>query len=294
MGLDYPFMLNDSRHVWKNGGGLYPRIFKTLVCLAQDVGFKLKLIGNCLVLLINSYYSVKIRIQEMGLVYCYGQRRPPSPKVQKECTILSTPPMVICNLVKCVSSTKEYLDSFFNIAVTEHHNLPFSAWYQVILTLYVLYRLSVGLPEVPDWNVKIAQQSVNLQDHLDTFLSNLQTMKPFQDRQIPAKSLFSKLPEIIGSVRNSYAVAKDGLGQVDTYQAHHELGDSKLTTSSTRRLHRCPAMRYFDRSVQAPDQCKLQNAIAAEIQKIEDEKLWLDILVMNTFSGMEGSSSAES
>lgn len=144
----------------------------------------------------------------MGLVYCYGQRRPPPPKAQEDSTILSAPPTVISNLIKCVSSTKEYLDSFFAIPPTEHNSLPFSAWYQVIFTVFVLYRLSVGLPEVPEWNVKIAQQTVDLQGYFDTLLSHLQAIKPSSDRQIPTKSLFSRLSEIIGSVKTSYALAK--------------------------------------------------------------------------------------
>ncbi|KAJ5415116.1 hypothetical protein N7465_003811 [Penicillium sp. CMV-2018d] len=247
------------------------------------------------VLLINGYHAVKIRIQEMGLVYCYGQRRPPPPKSQEDSTILSTPPMVISNLVKCVSSTKEYLDLFFAIPAAEHTSLPISAWYQVILAVFVLYRLSVGLPEVPEWNREIAHQSVDLQEYLDTLLSNLQAIKPSPDRQIPTKNLFSMLPEILGSVKDSYALEKENLTQVhDSNRAHHKLGASKIAASSARGTHRCPALRYSNRHVaQATDQPALQNAIATEVQKIEDEKLWSDILFMDTFSSMTGSSSAE-
>lgn len=261
----------------------------------RSLGLPIWLIENYLVLFINGYYAVKIRIQEMGLVYCYGQRRPPPPKSQEDSTILSTPPMVIINLVKCVSSTKEYLDLFFAIPATEHTSLPISAWYQVILAVFVLYRLSVGLPEVPEWNREITHQSVDLQEYLDTLLSNLQAIKPSPDRQIPAKNLFSMLPEVLGSVKVSYGLAKENPGQVhDSNRAHHELGASKSTASSGRGTHRCPALRYSNRQVaQAPDQLRLQNAIATEVQKIEDEKLWGDLLFMDTFSSMTGSSSAE-
>lgn len=247
------------------------------------------------VLLINGYHAVKIRIQEMGLVYCYGQKRPPPSKAQEDLTILSTPPMVISNLVKCVSSAKEYLDLFLAVPAAEHTSLPISAWYQVILAVFVLYRLSVGLSEVPEWNGEIAQESVDLQEYLDTLLSNLQAIKPPPDRQIPAKSLFSTLPEILGSVKDSYALAKESLAQVrDSNRAHHKLGASKTIASSVRGPHRCPALRYSNRHVaQAPDQPTLQNAITTEVQKIEDEKLWGDLLFMDTFSSMTGSSSAE-
>ena len=222
----------------------------------------------------------------MGLVYRYGQRAPPFPKAQEDCTLLSVPPMVINNLIKCVSSTKESLDSFLAIPVTKHSNLPFSTWYHVILTVFVLYRLCVGLPEVPEWNVEIAQQTVDLQAYFDTLLSYLQLMKPSPDRQIPTKSLFSRLPEVMESVRTSYALARENLAEVrDSRNAHHELNN---TASSVQRLHRCPALRYSSRKVaEAPSQPSLQNAIAMEIQRIEDEKLWGDLLLMKTWHNLK-------
>lgn len=221
----------------------------------------------------------------MGLVYRYGPRNPPVPKGRGNSTLLSMPPMIISNLIKCVSSTKESLDSFLAIPITGHGNLPFATWYQVILTIFVLYRLSVGLPEVPDWDVEIAQQAVDLMTYFDTLLSYLQVMKPSPDRQIPTKSLFSRLPEVMESVRTSFEAARGNLAEVrDSRNAHHELKDLNNTApSSSQRLHRCPALRYSNRNVtQVPSQPTLQNAIAMEIQRIEDEKLWSDILLTET------------
>lgn len=257
--------------------------------------FPIQLTDDVLVLLINGYYAAKIRIQEMGLVYCYGRRRPQSPKVQEDSTILSAHPIVISNLVKCVSSAKEYLDLFCALPTTEHRTLPFSAWYQFIFTVFVLYRLSVGLPEVPQWNVEIAQQTVDLREYIDTLLSHLQAIEPLPDRQMPTKSLFTRLPEFIGSVRTSYALAKENPTQVyDSRRAHHELKSSNNPASSVRVLHRCPAMRYSSGHVaRAQGRPALQGAIATELQSIEDETIWSDILFMDTFSSMTDSSSIQ-
>lgn len=225
----------------------------------------------------------------MGLVYRYGPRNPSVPKAQEDSTLLSVPPMVISNLIKCVISTKESLDSFLAIPITMHGSLSFATWYQVILTIFVLYRLSVGLPEAPEWNVEIAQQTVDLQAYFDTLLSYLQVMKPSPDRPLPTKSLYSRLPEVMESVRTSYAVARGNLAEVrDTSRnAHHELKAlNNAASSSGQRLRRCPALRYSSRKVtQAPSQptlVTLKNAIAMEVQSIEDEKLWGDLLVMET------------
>ncbi|KAF3384741.1 hypothetical protein F1880_001719 [Penicillium rolfsii] len=231
------------------------------------------------VLLVNGYYTAKIRIQEMGLIYSYGQKKPPSSVLQEGSTILSTHPMIIRNLINCVSSAKEYLDCFLALPAAEHNSLPFSTWCQVVLTVFVLYKLSVGLPEVPQWNVKIAQQMVDLQEYLDKLLSHLQGIKPRPDRQIATKSLFSRLPEIIGSVRTSYMLTKEEFAQIcDSHNAHPEFQALNNTSSSVRRLHRCPAVRYTTRAVtQVQDPRTLQSAITMEVQSIEDEQLWGNI-----------------
>lgn len=201
--------------------------------------------------------------------------------------------MIISNLIKCVNSAKEYLDYFLTLPFAELNSLPFSTWYQVILTVFVLYRLSVGLPEVPEWNVEIAQHTVDLQDYLDTLLSHLQTIKPSTDRQVPTKSLFSRLPEILGSVKTSYTSAKENPTQDrDSRNAHHELLVSINKASSMQKMHRCPALRYSSRNIaRTPDQPILQSAISTEVQKIEYEHLWDDVLLMDTFPITTDSSS---
>jgi hypothetical protein len=251
-------------------------------------GLPIQLTDHGTELMINGYYAAKIRIQEMGLVYCYGRRRPPSPKTQEASTILSAHPMVINNLIKCLNSAKEYLDHFCALPASEHRTLPFSAWYQVIFTVFVLYRLSVGLPEVPQWDVEIAQQALDLRYYIDTLLSHLQEIKPLPDMRIATKSLFTRLPEIIGSVRTSYALAKENPAEVrDSYRAHYELMSSNEASSSVRPLHRCPGMRYSSCRVDdAQGRPGLQSAIATEVQNIEEETIWGDIVFMDIFPSM--------
>ncbi|KAL4875020.1 hypothetical protein BJY04DRAFT_233085 [Aspergillus karnatakaensis] len=243
-------------------------------------------------LLVNSYYAVKVRIHEMGLVYCYGRRRPPSPPYAREdLTIPSAHPKLIHNLIDCVTSTKEYLDWIFTVPSVEYNHLLFAAWYQVILAAFVLYRLSVGLSEVPEWDVEMVQRIVDPAEYFSTLLSHLHAIELLPESGIPIKSLFSRLPEIIRSVKTSYAKAKENSAQIDdTRHAHHEIIVSNNQTPLVYRQHRCPALRYSSRkSTQTPDQPALQE-IAREVQSIEDEKLWRNILALDTFPSMTGPS----
>jgi len=200
--------------------------------------------------------------------------------------------MVINNLIKCVSFTKEYLDYFVAIPSADLNSLPFFAWYQVIFTLFVLYRLSVGLPEVPEWNVEIAQHTVDLKHYLDLLSSQVQAIQPSADRQLPTKSLFSRLPEIIGNVKTSYTSVKEShTDDHDSRNAHPEFLTSIEKASSSQRQHRCPALRYSSRNTsQPPSQPILQSAIATEVQRIEYEQLWGDLMLMGTFPAIADSS----
>ncbi|KAJ5241821.1 uncharacterized protein N7469_000148, partial [Penicillium citrinum] len=245
-------------------------------------------------LLVNAYYAVKIRIQEMGLVYCYGLIRPQRRNEHEDSTISSVSPMVINNLIKCVSFTKEYLDYFIALPSADLNSLPFSAWYQVIFTLFVLYRLSVGLPEVPEWNVEIAQHTVDLIHYLDLLSSQMKAIQPSADRQLPTKSLFSRLPEIIGNVKTSYTSVKEShMHDHDSRNAHPEFLASIEKASSSQRQYRCPALRYSSRNTfQPPSQPILQSAIATEVQRIEYEQLWGDLMLMGTFPSIANSSSS--
>ncbi|KAL5337892.1 hypothetical protein BJX70DRAFT_408960 [Aspergillus crustosus] len=245
------------------------------------------------VLVVNAYYAVKLRIQEMGLVYCYGQRRPPSQKTPLNATMFSTQSKVIISLTQCVGSAKDYLDWFFTIPMSEYSILPFSAWYQIVLVVFVLYRLSVGLSEVPGWNVEIAHQTLDFHEYLDILLAQLQVIDPerISDREIPSKSLFSRLSEIIGGVKTSYLLASENHDPMQGRDSRHAHLELKAAASPLYRQHRCPALRYSSRHAgQAPNQDALQKAISTEVQTIEDEKLWDDIIAMDTFSSMTESS----
>lgn len=222
----------------------------------------------------------------MGLVYCYGRRRPPFQNEHQDSTISSATPKVINNLMKCVTFAKEYLDYFITLPNANLNILPFSVWYQIIFTLFVMYRLCVGLPEVPEWNVEIAQHTVDLQHYLDSLLCHMKSIETSEDRQIPTKSLFSRLPETIRSVQVSYTSIKKNLrNDHDGRTAHPELLASIEKSSYSQRQHRCPALRYSSRRAgQPPSAPLLQSAIEREVQGIEYAQLWADVMLMDTFS----------
>ncbi|KAL3455335.1 hypothetical protein BJX64DRAFT_295152 [Aspergillus heterothallicus] len=248
---------------------------------------------RCNVLLIHSHQATKIRIYELGLVYNYGHSR-------HSANATSTPnpssllqyssPALISNLIRCTESVKEYLDLFLTIPETEYHTLPFCIWYKVIIAIFILYRLSVGISEVPEWDVALAQQTVDIEVYLGTLVSRLEVLQ--KESSAANKSLYTMMPEIINSVRTSYVLASEDAAKVVQAQHPHQ-AFAGAPVIPGRGRQRCPGMRNLRLSAGVSDmeQSRLASAVAAEAQMIENEILWSELLVADTFSSAAGTSS---
>ncbi|KAL4905100.1 hypothetical protein BDW74DRAFT_19039 [Aspergillus multicolor] len=240
-----------------------------------------------IVILSTGYRAAKIRIYEMGLVYRYGQRKRPAASVPAE-SITSARSTININLIKSLIYAKEYIDMFLTLTSDVYSSLPMSAWYQLILAIIVLYRLSVGLPDTPDWNREIAQDTVNFETYLDLLSRRLRSVEPQSgtgDRCPSNKCLFTMFPDMVESVKASYILAKTQPTPDDYDTAAHEEFVSKSPTPSTRK-HRCPGMRNLGRLTgdTTPEDSIWQSSITAEIQQIENEKFWNDLMVADTFT----------
>ncbi|KAL4975293.1 hypothetical protein BDW66DRAFT_160598 [Aspergillus desertorum] len=161
--------------------------------------------GEVLATLMSGYRAVKIRIFDMGLVYRYGQRkRPPASLPGEPMTLASS--RVTLNLSKCLLCAKEFVDTFMATPEGEYSKLPLSAWYQLILAITVLYKLSVGLPEVSDWGSEFAQETVNLPEYLDKLTDRLRSARFTRGAETQPsnnKCLFAIFPDMVESVKTS-------------------------------------------------------------------------------------------
>ncbi|KAL4992686.1 hypothetical protein BDW68DRAFT_148568 [Aspergillus falconensis] len=240
------------------------------------------------VILTSGYHAVKIRIYEMGLVYKYGRGKQ-SPAGVPGDSMTPSSSRVTLNLTKSLICAKEFLDIFMAIPEGEHDKLPLSVWYQLILAVIVLYKLSVGLPDTPDWGREIAQETVNLPEYLDALTYRLRCSELrgcVESQPSKNKCLFQMFPDMVESVKSSFVSASKHPAQSDVSEvpAHHSILGSDSTPSARR--HRCPGMRNLRRLAgeSTMEDAELQRSIAAEIQNIENEKFLNDLLVTNTCS----------
>jgi hypothetical protein len=185
-------------------------------------------------------------------------------------------------LIRCTQLTKEYLDLFFAIPETEYTRLPFCIWYKVVIAVFILYRLSIGVSEVPEWDVNLTQQTIDVDSYFRRLSSHLEFLRA--DEEVPNKSLFTMVPEIINSVRTSYEMARGGHRQaLDARQPHPSFSPP---STFARGRYRCPGMRNLRQPTNGStaEQSTLHNAVTAEIQMIENEMFWNELLVADTFS----------
>jgi hypothetical protein len=239
-------------------------------------------------MLTSGYHAVKIRIFDMGLVYKYGQRKRP-PKSLSGDSMTSASFKVVLNLTKCLIGAKELFDVFMVIPEGEHDKLPLSIWYQLILAIMVLYRLSVGLPETSDWDREIAHDAVNLPESLDKLIDRLrsaESKRRAESQPSNDKCLFTIFPDMVESVKESLISASKYPTQNNACEvsAHPSFVSSNSAPSTQR--HRCPAMRNLRRQAaeSTMEDARLQRCIAEEIQNIENERLLTDFLVTDICS----------
>lgn len=204
---------------------------------------------------------------------------------------------VTLNLTKCVVAAKDYLDLFIAMPMDEYSKLPLATWYQAILSTMVLYRLCIGISDFADWDGDIAQETINLEQYLDALNSRLQSLegKPAAESQCPpANYLFTMFPEILESVKASYISAKQGPSHASNGNDPHRslVGHpTKGMPSSARGPYRCPGMRNLRRDflTESMEQSVRQGYIAAELERIENEKLWSDVLVADALANLNPS-----
>jgi hypothetical protein len=226
----------------------------------------------------------------MGIVLHHGKRRPSTKMDSENVGCQAAHPSLIANLVKCVESAKHLLDHFLSMPTASISSLPLSECYRIILATAVLYRLSLGLPKVPDWNANTAQQTVDLEEYLNSLQDRFQSV---QGRTLlrtnSADNLFAMFPDILNSVKSSYTSARDCPSILPDYEkrAHQNFSmaaGSCTSTTGMRKTYGCPGLRYLSRqSDNSTNQSTLDDGVAADLEAIENEMFWSDVLTTDNF-----------
>ncbi|KAL4927344.1 fungal specific transcription factor domain-containing protein [Aspergillus undulatus] len=240
------------------------------------------------VLLATSYRGFLIRIHQMGLAYRHGQKQ--TPQNNSAHTTMRAPPKISINLTKSVSFSKEYLDWIMVIPTNEYNKLPVAIWYQLILAITVLYKLSLGLSNIPGRDSGIAQQTANLEGYLGILSNRMRsTLTTYHSKPWPhTQRFFAMLSKMMDNTRNSCQTARSH----SAAPRHKYRTNQKFATDWGPKRPASGAAPYgyprtgIGRPQAAPDfhnNHQFQSSITADIQQIESDKLWNDFLATDPF-----------
>ena len=160
-------------------------------------------------------------------------------------------------LLLCLEGAKDFFQSFLTIPASEYHALSMIQWNALIFATMVLYKLSIGLASIPEWDPEVARGSVPLETYLETCCH---LMSAATSNCVPAQcedgpDFFSLMAPIWGNVKDTYS----RLRQMPWDQAVADQGEVHATSfpgiarpgrsvpSQTSVPHRCPAFSFWGR-----------------------------------------------
>ena len=113
-------------------------------------------------------------------------------------------------IIRCLHATNAFFTSFLSIPSCEYASLSTVLWFSLIYATVILYKLSIGIRSIPDWDIKIARQVAPISVYLERLDARMaEVEREMQDGKgdTPGegrKDLFSLMRPIWASVADTY------------------------------------------------------------------------------------------
>jgi hypothetical protein len=238
----------------------------------------------------HAYLATRIRILEMGLVYRFHPQRIYAQGPSDAHNIFTSHPGLIANLINCTDAAKDYFDCFLRIETQQYHSLTLEEWFGLILAAFALFRLCLGLREVPEWTPETARATLDLEDYFSRIHDQLEAAREAASEtdKAGAESLYALLPQIFENVTESFVAAKDGFAPTpDGVRAHQDLrfGPGHLPSTGTRV--RCPATRNLPTTSSSypsntPPTCKVTpEELTRDLQDLQTDAFLISLPVLD-------------
>ena len=155
----------------------------------------------------------------------------------------------------CLNGAKDFFQSFLTIPASEYRSMSMVQWNALIFATMVLYKLSIGMASIPEWNPEVARTSVPLETYLEICCQRMSaaTSQRIPDGWEQGQDLFSMMGPIWKNVKDTYL----RLRQMSWNEAIADLGKVHATSfpemsasgqrfpSHTTVRHRCPAFSFW-------------------------------------------------
>jgi hypothetical protein len=187
-------------------------------------------------------------------------------------------------LLVCLDATRRFCEGFLALPAEEYRHMSFIQWSGLIYATVVLYKFSLGLPQVPEWDVSVARSAVNIEMFLETLYTRMHSVSQSDLANLEKTDLFSMMGPIFENVKRTY----DHLKQLPQSQSANDTNpvhatsfqNASASAASPRKTyqHRCPAFPFW--KSQGTDMSLFQG-----VEGFPCENTPVDTAVSDTFGG---------
>jgi hypothetical protein len=238
----------------------------------------------------HAYLATRIRILEMGLVYRFHPHRLHAHGTSDARDSFTSHPGLIANLISCTDAAKDYLDCFLQTETQHYRSLTLDEWFGLILAAFALFRLCLGLREVPDWTPATARDTIDLKEYFSQIHGQLEAAwkAASESNKAGAESLYALLPKIFENVTESFVAARDGfVTSPDGVRAHQDLRFGSGNLPSTGARVRCPATRKLpttlsSHSSRTPPICNVTpEELTSDLQNLQTDAFLISLPILD-------------
>ncbi|KAJ5853350.1 hypothetical protein N7534_005893 [Penicillium rubens] len=107
-------------------------------------------------------------------------------------------------LFLCLKSAGQLAQNFLSIPTSEYGSLSYTEWSGITYAIFVIYRLTVGIPQLRDWDVRVARTTVDFDCVLDAFCNRFNSISLGDEAILENGDLFSVMGSIFENIKQSY------------------------------------------------------------------------------------------
>ncbi|KAJ5500831.1 hypothetical protein N7463_008081 [Penicillium fimorum] len=145
-------------------------------------------------------------------------------------------------LFLCLKSAGRVAQNFLSIPESEYGSLSYIQWSGIIYAITLIYRLTVGIPQHPDWDVRVARTTVDFGFILDALCSRFNSVSLRGRVVLENGDLFSMMGPIFGNIKQTYDRLKQ-LPQNDSADDSSPVHATSFLPSALEHQHPCPTLQ---------------------------------------------------
>lgn len=172
------------------------------------------------------FASVHAHEQDLLSPWALMKRLPPTGPSLKPTPNPINCPSRMDLLLTCLQSATSFIDLFLTLPLSTYPHLSTTPWSSLIYSLVIIYRLSIGTPRIPLWDVHLARDTVRLERYFETLCERIQQVTGERLHAIAdtnKRDLYSVMGLVMQNVRNTYERLRhlpQALSAVDGGEVH--------------------------------------------------------------------------